>query len=293
MRVWISSDALKFFAEKSSDLPAVACVGKGWTVDNQAKEILMNAIRRVAPIMFICAVLSLVGLATQAQTYVFGTASYPAPGLSSISPPQGNALIFTADFNGDGIPDVVMLGTIASGQGLAIFLGKPDGSFAPMVDYPVQATGFTVGDFNGDGKLDIIVVNFGGTITGSVLLGNGDGTLQPPVPLNQNIGNGYSAAASADFNGDGRLDLLLLTPDFGSGATMAILLGNGDGTFQASVTYPVPAAPYLALGDFNGDGKPDIAIAGTNDAPSGGSLVSILINKGDGTFTMRLMLTVR
>jgi hypothetical protein len=112
-------------------------------------------------------------------------------------------------------------------------------------------------------------------------LGNGDGTLQPAVPLNQNVGSDYTAAASADFNGDGKLDLLLLTPDYGSGATIAILLGNGDATFQAPVTYSVPTAPYLVLGDFNGDGKPDIAISG---GLSGGTL-SILINNGNGTFT--------
>lgn len=243
----------------------------------------MNTIcRRVAQIALVCTVLSLAGSEVQAQTYVFGNASYSAPGLnSSVSPPQGNAAIITADFNGDGIPDVAMLGTISSGLALSIFLGRPDGSFGPRVDYAVQANGFTVGDFNGDGKLDVIVVTYGYTTTGSILLGNGDGTFQPPVPLNQNVGNGYSAAASADFNGDGKLDLLLLTPDFGSGATMAVLLGNGDGTFQAAATYPVPIAPYLILGDFNGDGKPDIAISG---GLSGSGQVSILINNGDGTF---------
>jgi hypothetical protein len=191
-------------------------------------------------VAFVCAVLSLVGLEAQAQTYVFGTASYSAPGLNSTSPPQGNPPILTADFNGDGIPDVAMLGTISSGQVLSIFLGKPDGSFGPRVDYSVQASGFTAGDFNGDGKVDVIVVSSTGA---SIFLGNGDGTLQPPVSLNQNIGSGYSAAASDDFNGDGKLDLLFLTPDFGSGAGIAILLGNGDGTFQAPHTYSVRSPP--------------------------------------------------
>ncbi len=241
----------------------------------------MNAIyRRVAQTAFFFALLSLASLTAQAQTYVFGTASYSAPGLSSTSPPQGNAPIVTADFNGDGIPDIAILGSLSGGPALSIFLGRPDGSFAPRVDYPVQATGFTVGDFNGDGKLDVVVVTYGYTITGSILLGNGDGTLQPPVPLNQNIGSGYSAAASGDFNGDGKLDLLLLTADFGGGATMAILFGNGDGTFQAPVTYSLPIAPYLVLDDFNDDGKPDIAICGGLN----GGVVSILINNGDGTF---------
>jgi hypothetical protein len=245
----------------------------------------MNAIyRRVAQTAFFWVLLSLAGSNARAQTYVFGTAGYSAPGLSSISPPPGNPPILTADFNGDGIPDVAILGTISSGQALSIFLGRPDGSFGPRIDYPIQGIqpiGFTVGDFNGDGKVDVIVVCSTGCSTNlSVYLGNGDGTLQPPVPLNQSLGNNYSAAASGDFNGDGKLDLLLLTPDFGSGATMAILLGNGNGTFQAPVTYPVPIAPYLALGDFNGDGKPDIAICGGLN----GGVVSILINNGDGTF---------
>ena len=224
---------------------------------------------RVAQIAFVCAVLSLVGLEAQAQTYVFGNASYSAPGLSSASS------LVIADFNADGIPDAAMLGTISSGQVLSIFLGKPDGSFGPRVDYSVQASGFTVGDFNGDGKVDVIVVSSTGA---SIFFGNGDGTLQPPVSLNQNIGSGYSVAASGDFNGDGKLDLLLVVP--GSGGTIAVLLGNGDGTFQAPVTYTVPVASYLVLGDFNGDGKPDIAVSG---GISGG-VVSILINNGDGTF---------
>ena len=209
----------------------------------------------------------------------FGTASYSAPGLVSTSPV---APIVTADFNGDGIPDVAMLGTISSGQALSIFLGRPDGSFGPRVDYPIQGLetiGFTVGDFNGDGKVDVIVVcSIACSTDVSIFLGNGDGTLQPPVPLNQSIGNIYSGATSGDFNGDGKLDLLLVAP--GSGGTIAVLLGNGDGTFQAPVTYTVPVASYLVLGDFNGDGKPDIAVTGGIS----GSVVSILINNGDGTF---------
>jgi FG-GAP-like repeat/FG-GAP repeat len=232
-------------------------------------------------IALFCSLLSLASPSARAQTYVFGNAGYSAPGLSSTSPPQGNAAITTADFNGDGIPDVVILGSTSGGQVLSIFLGRPDGSFAPRVDYSVQGTGFTVGDFNGDGKLDVIVVSNIYSPAANILFGNGDGTLQLPVPLSQNIGNSYSAAASGDFNGDGKLDLLLLTPDFGSGATMAILLGNGDGTFQAPHTYAVPVAPYIVVGDFNGDGKPDIAICG---GISGSGGVSILINNGDGTF---------
>src|SRR5207302_2979005 len=126
---------------------------------------------------FVCAVLSLVGLKAQAQTYVFGNASYSAPGLSSTSPPQGNAAIVSADFNGDGIPDVAMLGTISSGQALSIFLGKPDGSFGPRVDYPVDASRFPAADVHGADTDDVVVVSSTGTTT---IIGDVHGTVHPP-----------------------------------------------------------------------------------------------------------------
>lgn len=240
----------------------------------------MNATYRlVAQTALIFAVLSFTGLQAEAQTFVFGTSSYAAPGLSSTSP---IAPIASTDFNGDGIPDVAILGAVPSGQVLSIFLGKPDGSFAPRVDYAIQGIeeiGFTVGDFNGDGKVDVIVVCAIGCPTyASILLGNGDGTLQPPIPLNLRGGTAYSAAASGDFDGDGKQDLLLISP--GTPGALAVFLGNGDGTFQAPFTYSVSVAGYLVLGDFNGDGKPDIAVAGDNN----GGVVSVLINNGDGTF---------
>jgi hypothetical protein len=240
---------------------------------------------RARVFFFVFAVgLSLAVSQAPAQTYVFGTAGYPAPVLAKTSPPQGNPPVITADFNGDGIPDLAVLGADSSGtQELSIYLGKPDGTFAPKVDYPVSATGFTVGDFNGDGKLDIIVISYDSLDVASILLGNGDGTFQNPVALDLGIGNGqYSEVVSADFNGDGKLDLAVLTPDFGFGATLAILLGNGDGTFGTPATYALPTAPYIAVGDFNGDGKPDIAVSGPNYG--GANVVAVLINHGDGTF---------
>lgn len=148
----------------------------------------------------------------------------------------------------------------------------------PRTDYAIRAIGqppgLTVGDFNGDGKVDVIVVcSIGCSTNVSIFFGNGDGTLQASVPMNQNVG-GFITAVSGDFNGDGKLDLLR------GGGTIAALLGNGEGTFQAPAAYTVPQVGYLALGDFNNDGKPDIASAGF----SGSGEVSILINKGDGTF---------
>ena len=228
------------------------------------------------------------GLAThsaQAQSYVFGTASFPAPSVTSTSPPFGNPPIIPADFNGDGITDFAILGPTSGTQGVSILMGTAGGSFAPAVNYPVEADGMAVGDFNGDGKLDIITVSRTYFPVATILLGNGDGTFQSPATLDLGISNAqYSFAAAADFNGDGKLDLVLLTPNFATSATMAILLGNGDGTFAAPVTYTVPVAPYLSVGDFNGDGRPDIAIAGPNYTSGQPNLIVVLINSGNGTF---------
>ena len=136
-----------------------------------------------------------------------------------------------------------------------------------------------VGDFNGDGKPDVALVNQAG-FTGNfvqVLLGNGDGTFQNPV--NYAIGAFSSSVAVGDFNGDGKLDLVV-TNSAESDATVGVLLGNGDGTFQNQVDYPVGTYPYIvAVGDFNGDGKLDLAV--TDNANNG---VQVVLGNGDGTF---------
>ncbi len=227
----------------------------------------------------------------RAQTYLFGTASYAAPELAGVggSPPSGAPPVAVADFNHDGIPDLAILGLTAAGVNgtpvLAVYLGRPNGTLAPPVDYAVSGSSLAVGDFNGDGKLDIVAVGGNSAPYASILLGNGDGTFQAPTPLTPSVAGTYTAVAAADLNGDGKLDLVLATQDFGPGATIAVLLGNGDGTFQAPVTYPVAGTPYLALGDFNGDGRPDIAVGGQ-------STISVLINNGDGSFQSPVSYTV-
>jgi hypothetical protein len=227
--------------------------------------------RQMFQVIFISLLVIFGASKSKAQTYIFGAAGMAAPALSSTSPPSGNQPLITADFNSDGIPDIAIAGTLPGGaQVISIYLGKPDGTVAAPVNYPVAATGLAVGDFNGDGKLDLVAAG-GATL---ILLGNGDGTFQTPVEIAR---PNYSAVAAADFNGDGKLDLALSTQNFGTGSTLAILPGNGDGTFQPPTTYSLSSGPYLAVGDFNGDGKPDIATAG-------GSTISVLIGSGNGTF---------
>jgi len=129
-----------------------------------------------------------------------------------------------------------------------------------------QPSSVAVGDFNGDGKPDLVTANDRDNNL-SVLLGQGKGTFR--LVARYPVGKNPNSVAVGDFNGDGKLDLV--TANY-LGNSVSILLGNGDGTFQAAVNYAGGNGP-VAVGDFNGDGKLDLVT--TN---------SVLLGKGDGTF---------
>ena len=153
---------------------------------------------------------------------------------------------------------------------VSVLLGNGDGILLAAQSFPASgASSIAVGDFNGDGKVDLAVAS--GSV--SVLLGNGDGTFRAARGFA--VGGSPWAVAIGDFNGDGKLDLA--TANGGGGlepGTVSALLGNGDGTFLEAPTYAAGAAPSsIAVGDFNGDGKLDLV---TN--------VSVLVGNGDGTF---------
>jgi hypothetical protein len=180
------------------------------------------------------------------------------------------------DFNGDGIADIASIGVTPASNSFVVFLGNGDGTFT-RVDESTNASliasqagvgsQLLAADVNNDGKVDLVVAT-GGTI--SVLLGNGDGTFQPPIEddLNADIFLG----AIADFNGDGKPDLAIL--DW-TKEDIAVLPGNGDGTFQAATVQAAAGGfPYaVAVGDFNGDGRVDIAVSVNSEAGSGLSIL--------------------
>ncbi|MGA8763523.1 MAG: FG-GAP-like repeat-containing protein [Candidatus Sulfotelmatobacter sp.] len=161
---------------------------------------------------------------------------------------------------------------------LILLCGSANGQFETRVSYPTfqSPTSIGVGDFNGDGNLDIAVAAKLVNTEVSIFLGKGDGTFQSPV--NYAAGNGPASIAVADFNHDGKLDLAVADA---VSATVNVLLGNGDGTFQTS-SYSLPEyASLVFVGDFNGDTVPDLAVL---DATQDCSCVSILLGNGDGTF---------
>ncbi|HEX4284155.1 MAG TPA: FG-GAP-like repeat-containing protein, partial [Terracidiphilus sp.] len=197
------------------------------------------------------------------------------------------------DFNGDGIPDLGVLNTTA--ETVTLLLGSGDGTFSPSTA-SASATStdpllITAGDFNGDGVLDLAILNGAptgdvGTVT--VLLGNGDGTFAATAVSPSAGGETPASIVVADFNGDGILDLAIADgpPNDDLQATATILLGSGDGTFITSSASPVvisqgiaSLADHLAVGDFNGDGKADLIV---EDEDIGASI--LMLGNGDGTF---------
>ena len=208
---------------------------------------------------------------SSAQTYMFNRADY-ATG-------QGSETVAVGDFNGDGRMDVVTGNGLSWANTVSVLLGKADGTFAPHVDYPAGGLPISVavGDFNGDGKLDIVVLLGPSSSQVGVLLGNGDGTFKA-VKITT-AGAGGNSIAVADFNGDGKLDVAI-SDNLELTEGVDIMLGNGNGTFKAPVTYATANDPRMvAIADFNGDGKLDLATIN-----SGSETVSILLGTGTGTF---------
>jgi hypothetical protein len=171
-----------------------------------------------------------------------------------------------------------------------VFLGNGDGTFQLTTSYPdVWGGNIQVGDFNGDGILDLAIegiayANGKETFPIAIAFGNGDGTFQPTVMI-ANAGGGCAFGQTmlvSDFNGDGNLDIA-----FCNDTSIGILLGNGNGTFQGPTYYTVSStgtgAFTFAAGDFNSDGKTDLIVSSDIEVNGSGQFW-ILLGNGDGTF---------
>ena len=199
--------------------------------------------------------------------------SFPTAGMNPVT-------VAVGDFNGDGRPDLAVTNGANTTSGavpgnLAVLLGNGDGTFqaARTIDVGITPAFVAVRDVNGDGRPDLAVANFRSNDV-SVLLGNGDGTFQ--APRNFDTGTGPLSIAVGDVNSDGQADLAVANFDFNIRGpnTVSVLLGNGDGTFQAAQAFSVGTNPAsVAVGDFNGDVRQDLAVGNFNS-----DNVSVLIN---------------
>jgi len=188
--------------------------------------------------------------------------------------------VTAADVNGDGKTDHLFCGGSST---LSVLLGNGDGTFAApltVTSGPGAGPFVRVADFNQDGRADAFVGGFGAYVR----LGNGDGTFGPRLDVSA-TGCVNGEPMIGDFNGDGRMDLALPNPcPFGK---ISVLLGNGNGTFQPQVDYPVPSLPSFSdAGDLNGDGRLDLVVVTQN------GVLSVLLGNGDGTFAPRTDTTI-
>jgi hypothetical protein len=217
-------------------------------------------------------------------------------GGSNSSLLYGSPVAMTAaDLNHDGKADlIVAVDSVDAGTrygNVSVLLGSTSGFQSAQsyyLSYP--PTSVAVGDVNGDGKLDVVTGSsvfdsYGystGTGTVNVALGNGDGTFGSS--RSWAVASSPAAVALADITGDGKLDIV--TANYGNN-TMSVLPGDGDGTFGLAQNYAAGTSnlvPALAVGDFNGDHRPDVAVTDDPTFYSGGSgpsVVSVLLNAGD------------
>ncbi|MBZ5616263.1 MAG: FG-GAP-like repeat-containing protein [Acidobacteriia bacterium] len=216
-----------------------------------------------------------VGHLTLGNTYAIGNAVGHVP-----------RSVTAADLNGDGTLDLIV--PDVSNWAVAVLYGKGDGTFPTSAEFAAAVpnvtapTGVAVGDFNKDGKPDIVVASstgccpLGGGIT--VLMNNGNGTFGLPVLYPNKSGVDSGQVAVADLNADGKLDVVETSM---GGQNVAVFLGNGNGTFQAAKITSVAWPSAVAVGNLTSDNKPELVVSSYYDGTAW-----VLLNKGSGVFVV-------
>jgi hypothetical protein len=202
--------------------------------------------------------------------------------------PIGNAIkMVLADFNRDGNTDIALGCSNSNTGGVAILLGHGDGSFANPVFYTSgDVEGLSLGDFNNDGILDIVVT--GQTAQNvTVFLGKGNGTFGAGNVI-ETTSTQVNDVVVGDFNQDGNQDIAYAVVMSGQLlSNLYVALGNGDGTFKSPTLVASSIGEFLAAGDLNGDGMPDIVsttVTGSATQKYVGQWMFVLLGNGKGSF---------
>ena len=223
-----------------------------------------------------------------AQNNMFSTIPNIAVGTNPLA-------VAVGDFNGDGIPDMAVANS--GSNSVSVLIGNGDGSYWLAANFNVGTypAAIATGDFNHDGHLDLAVVNgnpnengVGGSVT--IMPGRGNGDFAQPFGT-YSVGYVPTALAIGDFDGDGNPDIAVVVSNpnpFLNSGYVSLLMGKPDGTFQAGNNYAAGiGSTSIAAGDFNGDGKLDLAVGAAinGNILNPQSNVTILINNGSGGFS--------